>query len=171
MNSDEYGQCYLTSDNIIELLYKNPDADLLNFSVTDPEPYNKSVDVLKVDFTKLTKYTKPNIDLVSFDLNNQNEWLMPEFYKQLDIAKYILDTCANDHELQRCGQELLLYQEYNLFDLLKYLKYLVDTMREHNIVWGVGRGSSVASFVLYKLGVHKVNSLFYDLDINEFLKG
>ena len=55
-------------------------------------------------------------------------------------------------------------------DLLKFLKYLVDTVNDNNIVMGVGRGSSVASFVLYKLGVHKVNSMYYDLDVSEFLR-
>jgi DNA polymerase III alpha subunit len=43
-------------------------------------------------------------------------------------------------------------------------------MRKHNIVWGVGRGSSVASYVLYLIGVHKINSMYYDLDIEEFLR-
>jgi DNA polymerase III alpha subunit len=57
-----------------------------------------------------------------------------------------------------------------MFDLLFYLKYLVDTMRENKIVWGVGRGSSVASYVLYLIGVHKIDSIKYELDINEFLK-
>jgi len=63
-----------------------------------------------------------------------------------------------------------LFQERDMFVLLRYLKYLVDTMRENNIVWGVGRGSSVASFVLFLLGIHRINSLYYDLSIDEFLK-
>ena len=75
-----------------------------------------------------------------------------------------------EEEMQRAGQELLLYQEREMFVLLKYLKYLVDTMRSNNIVWGVGRGSSVSSFVLFLIGVHKINSLYYGLDIDEFLK-
>ena len=95
---------------------------------------------------------------------------MPEEYYSFDIAKWVLDQCKNEEELQRAGDELLKYNERNMFTLLQYLKYLVDTMRKHNIVWGVGRGSSVASFVLYLIGIHKINSLFYDLDINEFLK-
>jgi DNA polymerase III alpha subunit len=95
---------------------------------------------------------------------------MPKEYHDMDIAQFVLDQCQDDSELQRAGQELLLFQERDMFDLLKYLKYLVDTMRDNNIVWGVGRGSSVSSFVLYLLGVHKVNSLYYDLSIEEFLK-
>jgi DNA polymerase III alpha subunit len=81
-----------------------------------------------------------------------------------------LDQCTNEAELQRAGEELILFQERNMFVLLQYLKYLVDTMRKHNIVWGVGRGSSVASFVLFLLGVHRINSLYYDLSIDEFIK-
>ena len=100
----------------------------------------------------------------------QRNWHMPESYKQLDIAEYILGLCANEEELQRCGHELLLYQERNLFNLLRYLKYLVDTMREHKLIWGVGRGSSVSSYVLYKIGVHRIDSMFYDLNVEEFLR-
>jgi DNA polymerase III alpha subunit len=81
-----------------------------------------------------------------------------------------LDQCKNDAELQRAGEELIMFQERDMFTLLKYLKYLVDTMRKHNVVWGVGRGSSVASFVLFLIGIHKINSLYYDLSIDEFLK-
>jgi DNA polymerase-3 subunit alpha len=95
---------------------------------------------------------------------------MPDSYKQLDIAQHILDLCTTDTELQRCGHELLLYQERDLFDLLRFLKYLVDTMSEHQVIWGVGRGSSVASYVLYKLGVHRIDSMFYELDVEEFLR-
>jgi DNA polymerase III alpha subunit len=65
---------------------------------------------------------------------------------------------------------LLLYQERDLFNLLRYLKYTIDTFRKNNIVWGVGRGSSVASYCLFLLGVHKIDSMYYDLDIAEFLR-
>ena len=57
-----------------------------------------------------------------------------------------------------------------MFDLLKYIVYLVDFMREHNIVWGVGRGSSVSSYVLYLIGVNKVDSCQFDLDYHEFMR-
>ena len=43
-------------------------------------------------------------------------------------------------------------------------------MKQNHIIWGVGRGSSVASYVLYKLGVHRIDSLYYNLDIGEFLR-
>jgi DNA polymerase III alpha subunit len=95
---------------------------------------------------------------------------MPDEYRHLDIAEHLLNLCTTQQELQRVGQELLLFQERDLFDLLRYLKYLVDVMRDHSVIWGVGRGSSVSSYVLYLLGVHRINSMYYDLDPEEFLR-
>jgi DNA polymerase III alpha subunit len=105
-----------------------------------------------------------------FDQEQQSRWFMPEAYRDIDIAQHIVMLADNDVELQRLGQELLLFHEAGLFDLLRYLRYLVDVMRDNGVIWGVGRGSSVASFVLYKLGVHRINSLYYDLDPHEFLR-
>jgi DNA polymerase III alpha subunit len=51
------------------------------------------------------------------------------------------------------------------------MKYIVDTLRANNIVWGVGRGSSVASYVLHLIGVHKIDSIKYSIPIEEFFKG
>jgi DNA polymerase III alpha subunit len=105
-----------------------------------------------------------------FHLSCQQRWHMPDEYQQLDIAKHVLELCKSETELQRCGHELMLYQERGLFDLLRYLKFLVDTMTANHVIWGVGRGSSVASYVLYKLNLHRIDSLYYNLSPEEFLR-
>lgn len=105
-----------------------------------------------------------------FHQQNQSCWYMPAEYKRLDIAQHVLSLCTTDAQLQRAAQELMLFQDRDLFDLLRYLKYLVDTMKANNIIWGVGRGSSVASYVLFLLGVHRIDSMHYDLDPQEFLR-
>lgn len=170
MKYDKYGRTYTTSNELCELLYKNPDLDLSRFHVEDPQEFNKSKHELHAEVPNLLGYVELAESVELFDSRWQNKWHMPDEYKNLDIAAYVLSLCKEEYELQRVGEELLLFQERNLFDLLRYLKYLVDTLRENNIVWGVGRGSSVASYVLFLLGVHKINSLFYNLDIGEFLK-
>ncbi len=118
----------------------------------------------------LIEYVFTDMTVEEFDVMKQNSWHMPDEYRRMDIAEYILSLCDSDAKLQRCGQELLLFQERNLFDLLRYLKYLVDTLQANRMIWGVGRGSSVASYVLYLLGVHRIDSIFYDLDPSEFLR-
>lgn len=108
--------------------------------------------------------------IADYDHERQREWFMPDEYKGMDIAEHVLGLCDSQEQLQRAGEELLMFQERGLFDLLRYLKYLVDVMRDNRVIWGVGRGSSVASYVLYLLGVHRVDSMYYDLDPAEFLR-
>jgi len=170
MKYDQYGQGYTDSNELCNLLYRNPQLDISLFQVTDSLEYNRSVAELHAELDLLDSYHKIDMSVEEFDRVLQSNWRMPEEYKNLDIAAYVLSLCREDYELQRVGEELLLYQERDLFDLLRYLKYLVDTLRKNNIVWGVGRGSSVASYVLFLLGVHKIDSLYYDLSIDEFLK-
>lgn len=170
MIHDKYGRPILSQNDLVDLLYQNPEQELKDIVCIDPELYNSSLDAFHIDYGYLKSYQIQELSIENFDKQQQSNWYMPDEYKQLDIAKYLLDSCENQEELQRVGQELLLFQDKNMFVLLQYLKYLVDVMRANNLVWGVGRGSSVSSFVLYKLGVHKVNSLYYELDIAEFLK-
>jgi DNA polymerase III alpha subunit len=169
MFKDKYGQIIYSETDLTELYLKNTE---MVFS--RPILSNKNIEFdpeLDIDNApKIVEYITSDASIYEFDNELQRNWHMPDEYKNFDIAKYVLDQCQNEEELQRAGKELLLYQERNMFVLLCYLKYLVDTMRNNNIVWGVGRGSSVSSFVLFLIGVHKINSLYYDLDIEEFLK-
>lgn len=168
MFTDKFGQIVLSEHDLLDLYYKNPDIKFKK-ALTEQEITIDPILGL-TNIPNLITYTLSDISVEEFDYRNQNNYLMPEEYKKLDIAKFVLEQCKNDSELQRAGQELLLFQERNMFQLLQYLKYFVDTMRKHDIVWGVGRGSSVSSFVLYLIGVHKINSLYYDLSIDEFIK-
>ena len=170
MKYDQYGQAHITTEDATDLLYQRPDLDLSNIQFDNPDQFNAAIKVLYSDIRELQQYQQFDFDLEQFDQRNQSRWHMPEEYRKLDIARWLLDECATDPELQRVADELMLFQERDLFDLLRWLKYFVDTMRKHKVVWGVGRGSSVASYVLYLIGVHKINSMYYDLDISEFLK-
>lgn len=171
MITDDYGQQIYSEDDVMDIImngvqYKHVRSIMVDDTV-DIERLACYVENLPEVFAR---YYKSSESVAHFDQKCQANWRMPDEYKNLDIASYVLSLCENEAELQRCGEELLLYQERGLFNLLQYLKYLVDTMRENRVIWGVGRGSSVASFVLYKLGVHKINSLYYKLNIREFLR-
>lgn len=170
MHTDEYGIVYHNELDLFKALYENPNLDISKFNVLDPEAYNNSANKLYSEGPRLQSIEKPSISVEDFDIENQSHWNMPKEYADFDICKWLLEQCDNDEELQRVGAELLMYQERKLIELLKFLKYFVETMKKNNVVMGLGRGSSVSSFVLYKLGVHKVNSMYYDLDVGEFLR-
>ena len=101
------------------------------------------------------------------------EWFMPDKYKDINVYEYVLGkahTPCPQHVQDRIWEEMEQYKQRDMHNLLRYMIYLVDFMRENNIVWGVGRGSSVASYVLYLIGVHKIDSIQFDLDWREFLR-
>ena len=93
---------------------------------------------ITVDGTVQLADTSPETDISlsvdEYDMMNQRNWLMPEEYKQMDIAQHVIDLCKTQPEIQRAGEELLMFQERNLFNLLKYLKYLVDTMKSNDVI-------------------------------------
>ena len=173
MIQNKFSELVFSEKDICDLLMQGRTIDSLKKVVVD-ETVNLEDLITQVDRPEsLLTWTFPydqETSVPEFHAAQQLTWHMPVEYKTIDIAQHVLNLCNGEAELQRCGQELLLYQERDLFNLLRYLKYLVDVMIANQVIWGVGRGSSVASFVLYKLGVHRINSLHYNLDPGEFLR-
>jgi DNA polymerase III alpha subunit len=171
MKQNTNSELIFSADDLCNFVMQG--RDLYNFKsmiVDDTVDLESAISILEdvPTFIRYDEYANESTD--DFDHRCQNNWKMPQEYKDIDIAEHVLGMCKTDAELQRVGHELLLFQERDLFNLLRYLRYLVDVMKENNVIWGVGRGSSVASYVLYLLGVHKVNSMFYELDPEEFLR-
>lgn len=170
MIQNKFGEMIFNEADVVDLIMQGREFSADRMLVDSTVDIQQASDILE-NVPKFLNYgSLDNLTIESFDSLQQRSWHMPQEYKDLDIAQHILSLCTTEAELQRCGHELLLFQERNLFDLLRYLKFLVDTMRTHNVIWGVGRGSSVASYVLYKMGVHRINSMFYELNVEEFLR-
>lgn len=173
MRTNQHGEQIYNEEDICDLLMQGTEPLKLSGLTIEPALELETAAAILENVPAFLRYDEYAANIISkedFDHRNQTEWFMPEPYKMLDIAEYVISLCKTEAELQRVGQELLLFQERGLFNLLRYLKYLVDLMRENRLIWGVGRGSSVASYVLYLLGVHRINSMYYDLDPTEFLR-
>ena len=171
IKTDVLGIPRFTNKDLVNMIYSghvdkchvvlcDPSDDIEKFNAAMREQY----------LPELTKYIPIDVDQKTFDGALQSEWFMPEEYKELSVSAHVLDRCTTDAQRQRVEEELTAFNERGLVPLLQYMIYLVDYMRENNIVWGVGRGSSVASYVLYLIGVHRINSIQYDLDWREFLR-
>ena len=169
MKSDSVGQIVLNESDLIDLIMQGRDLDSISGALVDNSVDLEAAAYWLEHVPKMVYWSEP-AEQLSFDHLQQSRWHMPEEYKQLDIAELVISLCDTPEKLQRAGHELLLYQERGLFDLLRYLKYLVDVMKDNHVIWGVGRGSSVASYVLYLLGVHRIDSMYYDLNAQEFLR-
>ena len=166
---NDHGDVIFTEQDVIDLLYTNPDFDISKLFFADTEIYNKSLKQLGIDLPVIN--TVPDREpLDEFDQRNINNWHMPEKYYNIDVKQWLLDKTQTEEERDRVLIEYSLFENKKFVKVLQFLIYFVDTLRANNIVWGVGRGSSVASFCLFLIGVHKINPLLYDLDIKEFLR-
>jgi DNA polymerase III alpha subunit len=171
MKTDNLGIPRFTNRDLIDMIYSGHvdkchvvlcDAD------NDIDKFNEAMEEQGLD--KLQKYIPLDVDQQTFDGVCQSEWFMPDEYKTFNLHSFLMSQCSTNEQIQRMNDEFVEFKNRNMLDLLRYMKYLVDFMRENDIVWGVGRGSSVASYVLYLIGVHKINSIQFGLDWREFLR-
>ena len=136
------------------------------------------IDEINIYNNWCAKYDMPTINAETPDLSDNivekntdiDNWNMPQEYKELNIEEHIISMCKSQVELDRVNLELAEFKKRRMYPVLKFLVYLVNICEENDVVLGVGRGSSVASYILYLINVHHIDSIKYNLDIKEFLK-
>lgn len=134
------------------------------------------IDEMTSQIEQYNQYVRPEhkISVKAGVRPNDYTWNLPEEYAKLDVYGYIARQLVEQHpdqqRIARVGDELDLYERMGLTDVLRTLIYIINTLQAHKVVWGVGRGSSVASYVLFLIGVHNVDSVKYQLDIEDFLR-
>lgn len=165
MQADNLGNPIFQEQDIFNMLYRGQ-LEYLDQIFTDQTPgilqlfENAGITANQLD---------PYEDQEFFDEANQASWFIPKDYYP-NLIEMLYGMCTTKEQTDRVSKELEAFIEHKMLDLLFVLKYIVDTLRANNIVWGVGRGSSVASYVLYLIGVHKIDSMKYNLDWREFLR-
>jgi DNA polymerase III alpha subunit len=171
MKTNIYGQAILSSNDLKELILQGKNIGHLNI-VRDEETdlYELYQDTLLRN--KITFLDAPT-EVLSFDEFHEeksNEWVFPEKYQNIDVHQWLLNKCNTSEQINRVNEEYVMYEERNLVMLLRLFIFLIDYMRENKFIWGVGRGSSVSSYILYLIGVHRVDSIKYKFDIKDYLK-
>ena len=166
---NDHGDVIFSEEDAIDLLYNDPSFNISKLYFNDIEQYTQSLKNVGIDLPVINTAPKRS-NIADFDKSNCEKWHMPNQYYQINVLQWLLDKCQTDEEKLRVQMEYDLFEKKHFIRVLQFLIYFVDTLRANDIVWGVGRGSSVASFCLFLIGVHKINPLLYNLDITEFLR-
>jgi DNA polymerase III alpha subunit len=113
----------------------------------------------------------------SLDCEFPPAWNLPLAYKNLDIDEYLVklaDRVKHDQHyearLERLAQEICLFKEHKLEEVLRSLIYIVEEFERQGVVWGVGRGSSCSSYLLYLIGLHEVDVVRYGISVTDFIR-
>lgn len=173
MKMNSAGQVVIKETDAIEALYQGKSIN--NIVVEDTKwisRYNTLADLFDFPDSKINYELASTLSSSEFVEDCIADWNMPAEYYEIDIRDYCLNKIGNKMttEYKRVCEELVEFEKRNMTPVLQFLIYFVDRLKENKIVWGVGRGSSVASYVLFLIGVHRIDSIKYDLDIKEFLK-
>lgn len=107
-------------------------------------------------------------------------WQLPAKYQQLDLVAHVGDALQQklvqlkysgveqEAAFARVADELAEIEKRGMVDFMRTVIYILDIFRAEGVVWGVGRGSSCASFILFILGLHSVDCLRLDVPFSEF---
>ena len=172
---DQFGNTIVTADQFTR-------ACLAGKTIND----QVFVDSITNEIKQYNRYAEQRVSAYDpTDISIPDEafkWVFPEEYQQIKLSKYVSQKLVDlsetssltdqqfDQRIARVQDELTLIKKHGLTKLFQCLIYVIDRLTAQNTVWGVGRGSSVASYILYLIGVHDVDSVKYDIDPLEFFK-
>lgn len=168
MQYDHLGNPIYEDNDLISLLYSGNSNFIQEVLIKTSKEVSQLLENSQLNL-KVIDSSLSNLSLEDFDKSLQEDWFLPDEYKNFDIEGYLVHICPKQH-YQRLIDELRAFREKDMLNLLRWLKYFVDTCEKNNVLWGVGRGSSVASYVLYLLKVHRIDSIKYNLDYQDFLR-
>lgn len=170
LKTNKYGQATLSSDNLRDLLLQGKNIDHLNVIFDEEVELFQQYQSTLLPET-ITFLGTPTEELTFDEFHDKcaTEWIFPSIYQHIDVYAWLINKCITQAEIDRVNEEYLLYKERDLLMLLRLFIFLVDYMRKNKFVWGVGRGSSVASYILYLIGVHRVDSIKYSLPMSDYL--
>lgn len=132
---------------------------------------NEQVDT--ADMVKVLCEEPINVDLT---------WQLPKEYAQLDLAEYLMNAFFNqelqdrlkytqtqtDIAIVRIANELEQIEIRHMSQFMRTIIFILDEFKRNNIVWGVGRGSSCASYLLFLIGLHVVDCVIFEVPMEEF---
>ena len=168
--TDTYRRVILNIDDSITALLNGQrlNSALFHDSV-EIDLYNEHVEQV-LEGPKLNENLNLSMTVNQFYHSCSKTWLMPDKYLHMDIYAFLIDKCQDSIQRNRVNKEYQLFKERDLIPLLQFLLYFSDYMKKNKYGWNIGRGSSVSSYILFLLGVHKIDSLKYGLCVEEFLK-
>ena len=137
--------------------------DIFLISADDADEFNRAADTFSDDVKMC------NEQVIDHTVR-QNTWSFPSEYLDINLNEHFMSLCSTDEQRSRVTYELSLYDRLEMNNLLRWCLWFMDVVKEKHLFIGVGRGSSVASYCLYLVGLHMVDSIKYGIEPVEFFK-
>lgn len=161
------GEVVLTYDSLVKMARDGKDVHLHRGMQDDfLDKYNR------VSREKIAVWTPSPGGEIPLELY---EWNTPPPFSDIDVATYVIDRLVElgldiEEYAVRLEAEITECEERNMMPVMRHVIFMVDDFKRRNVVWGVGRGSSCASLMMFLIGLNKVDPVKYDIPMSEFFK-
>jgi len=152
------------------------DEDGLIDALLRQVPISK-LSITKLDIPGVKQFNKRSeVPLKVKSINDDFDltWKIPKEYLELDIDKYVKGLVHPEGKPEvreaRLENEVAEFKRRDLLNFLRVIIYIVETFKKEKVIWGVGRGSSCASYLLFLIGLHLVDPILFDIPMTEFLR-
>jgi len=145
---NQFNEMVVDENDLVEgLLQGKNTTRIVTKDLEKIDDYNHFCSLFKIE--NAIEYETPS-DKHSdkYSYKNADSWSMPSEYKQLDIVNYLIGKVTSDVQRERVQLELTEFEKREMLPMLQFLVYMVATLKHNNILWGVGRGSSVSSYIV-----------------------
>jgi len=159
------------------VLLKNGESVLSSFSyarrILNGEPVDGVLVMRDVHSDKFESLNGISIssELVDFDPeplpHEHTDDELSELIQYIERSERFMGT---DDEIDRISLELDYFIRTLNIPFILECKKLIDKFKEDDIIWGVGRGSSCASYICFLLEINDVNPIKYNIPFNELSK-
>lgn len=166
------GVSVVDADQAVEFIRRGAVPAQLRVLVTTPE-----VTVFNRNVNETEQLREFGIEPLSF----KYDWQIPPEFLSLDITEHVsvvfgerlpglkYDSAQTEAAVTRVARELYEFKRRGLEDLLRVIIFTLHRFKETGQIWGVGRGSSCASYILFLLGLHVVDPIKFDVPLEEFM--
>ena len=126
MRLDKYSNPVFNEQDLFDALYQGHQFNVYDTMLVERNDNVKQLET-QLGFKFLDPY-ETHFEIADYDSACQSNWLMPDEYKTLDIEAWLFEqVLAGNPEHTRVTEELNAYKERNMLNLLRWLKYFVDT--------------------------------------------
>lgn len=136
------------------------------------------IDLFNEQVTEQERIRLDGPEPISLDMS----WRLPDEYKNLNLENRIVGTFMSrsdefikkytpeqyDEAMVRIAAEFEQIEKRGMIEFMRTIIYVLDMFRKNGIVWGVGRGSSCACYILFVLGLHSVDCVVHEIPLEEF---
>lgn len=165
---DEWGRVLLDEDGWVEALLRGADPATLVPDGEAARRFREAARLVAAPDPELP--SPPEEDPRAWHRRRSRTLLATDVPDFDEIVEAVVETENDPERRSRLLEEIRLFRELDMEVLVRIAWLVVHASEEAGVALGCGRGSSCASYLLARIGLHLVDPVEHGVDPREFLR-